>query len=29
MLPLKYSLVVASQRPIQAYSSLLKGGDPR
>ena len=29
MLPLKYSLVIANQRPIQAYSSLLKGGDPR
>lgn len=27
-LPLKYSLVVAQKRPIETYSSLLKGGDP-
>lgn len=27
-LPLKYSLVVAQQRPVQAYERLLKGADP-
>ena len=29
VLPLKYRLVTAQQRPLQAYESLWKGGDSR